>query len=465
MRRSISAAVLLVLLAACTNDAGNPPALPSRTPTSPPPSSSAPPALPPAPTAGWLTYHENLQRTGIDTTSPRMHDVHRAWTSPTLDGAVYAEPLVAGNRVFVATENDSVYSLDARSGAIVWRTNIGQPIPLSQLPCGNIDPSGITGTPAIDPKTGTLYAVAFVQPGHHEFVAIDTRTGRLRWRASADAPGADPLVHQQRGALAIANGRVYAPYGGLQGDCGDYHGRVVGRALDGSGQLLSYQVPAQRAGIWGTSGIAAYDSGHLLVATGNGGSTTTFDYGDAVIRLSPDLKVVDRWAPANWRDLNGGDVDLGSIGPSILPSDLVFQSGKEGVGYLLRLHNLGGIGGAAFARPVCDGGAWGGTAADSSHVYVPCGDGVVALRVHPSSPSFEVAWRTGSFNAGPPIVAGGAVWSVDIYNGRLLGFDVRTGRQVFSQSVDPVEHFTTPTAADGRLYVAAEHRIVAFADI
>src|SRR5207244_13576870 len=105
----------------------------------------------------------------------------------------------------VGTEDDAVYALSAGTGRVLWRTHVGEPVPGSSLGCGNIDPTGITGTPAIDPGTGTLYAVAFEQPGRHEFVAIDTATGRVRWRRSADAPGADPLVHQQRGALAIAN--------------------------------------------------------------------------------------------------------------------------------------------------------------------------------------------------------------------------------------------------------------------
>ena len=138
---------------------------------------------------------------------------------------------------------------------------------------------------------------------------------------------------------------------------------MVGLALDGSGDLLDYEVPAQRAGIWAPSGIAVDHTGDLLVATGNSNSTDTFDYGNATIRLSPDLKVVDYWAPSNWPELNSGDVDLGSIGPAVLPNGVVFQGGKDGVGRLLRLDHLGGIGGEAFAKPTCPGGVWGGTAA------------------------------------------------------------------------------------------------------
>jgi len=458
----MSAAIGLVLLAVSCSGAKTPTS-PTATPTTAPPTTAAPP--PPASNSSWPTYHANMQRTGVDTTSPAMQDVHQAWTS-TLDGAIYAEPLVEGDRVFVATENDSVYALSASTGKIAWRTNVGDPIPRSMLPCGNIDPTGITGTPAIDTDTGTLYAVAFVQPGQHEFVAIDSKTGRLLWRKPADTPGMDPLVHQQRGALAISNGRVYAPYGGLQGDCGDYHGQVVGMSLDGSGVPSGFQVPSEReAGIWASAGVAVDQFGNLLVTTGNGSSTLTYDYGDTVIKLSPNLKVLDRWAPSNWRDLNSGDVDLGSIGPTILPNGLLFQSGKEGVGYLLRADHLGGVGGAAFAKQACDGGAWGGTAALASRVFVPCGDGLVALKVGSDPPAFTVAWQVGGIFAGPPIVAGGAVWTVDIVSGRLLAFDLKTGKQLLSQEVGPVEHFTTPTAFDGRLYVAATDRVVAFTGV
>ena len=415
--------------------------------------------------AAWLTYHGDAARTGVDSSSPARHSVHRAWTSRALDGAVYAEPLVLGDRVFVATENDSIYALGAKTGRVIWRTHVGRPVPRSALPCGDIDPTGVTGTPAIDEARKTLYAVAFVQPARHELVAIDTSTGHVRFRRPVDPKGADPHVHQQRGALVIANGRVYAPFGGLFGDCGQYHGMVVGRSLDGSGALLAYKVPSQReAGIWAPSGVAADGSGDLLVATGNSSSSSTFDFGNAVIRLSPRLKRVDWFAPRNWRSLNGGDTDLGSIGPAVLRHGLVFQAGKEGVGYLLRLRHLGGIGGAAFTGGVCSGGAYGGTAAASSFVYVPCTDGLVAVRVS-SGPSFKVAWRAGGFDAGPPIVAGGAVWCVDIGSGRLLAFTLRTGHRVFQASVGGVAHFTSPTATAGRLYVAAEQHVVAFAGI
>src|SRR3954454_11389908 len=100
--------------------------------------------------ADWPTYHRDGARTGVDPNEPALTPVRAAWTSPQLDGAVYAEPVVVGTTVFVATEKESVYALDEGDGHIVWRTNLGTPVRKSTLPCGNIDPLGITGPPVVD---------------------------------------------------------------------------------------------------------------------------------------------------------------------------------------------------------------------------------------------------------------------------------------------------------------------------
>lgn len=445
--------------------------------TTPSPSGGSPSSslthVPPAPqpsgsegSEDWLTYFGGPGRSGVDDSSPPLGRPREAWESPTLDGPVYAQPLVDGDRVFVATQADSVYALDAATGEVIWHTNVGEPVPRSLLPCGNIDPTGITGTPAIDPSSGLLYAVAFVLPGRHELVALDTATGHVRFRRSFDAPGADPLVHQQRPALVVANGRVYGAYGGLFGDCGEYHGTVVASALDGRGPLRSYRVPSGRAaGIWAPPGPTVLPSGDLLVVTGNSFSTSAFDFGNAVIRLSPDLEVLDWWAPANWLTLNADDVDLGSLSPTALPAGLTFVAGKEGVGYLLRTDELGHIGSELFSAPVCDGGgAFGGTAVDPPFLYVPCTSGLTALRLEPG-PGFRVAWRGLGFDAGPPVLAGGAVWTVDTTSGTLHAFDAATGEERFTADLGQVANFTSPAASAGTLYVPAWDHVVAFTGV
>src|SRR5579864_8163574 len=98
----------------------------------------------------WPTYHGDGSRAGNDTLDGALSPTSQAWTSPVLDGAVYAEPLVVAGRVIVATESDSLYALDQHNGQVLWRTNVGTPVPLASLPCGDIDPLGITGTPAVD---------------------------------------------------------------------------------------------------------------------------------------------------------------------------------------------------------------------------------------------------------------------------------------------------------------------------
>src|ERR1051326_8737816 len=100
----------------------------------------------------WPTYHRDNQRTGYIANTPNPHSLTKAWSAQ-LDGAVYAEPLVVGNRVIVATEGDTLYALDPAHGTVLWHTNVGTPVPQSDLPCGNIFPLGITGTPVYDPAT------------------------------------------------------------------------------------------------------------------------------------------------------------------------------------------------------------------------------------------------------------------------------------------------------------------------
>src|SRR2546430_15246424 len=94
-----------------------------------------------------------------------------------------------------------------------------------------------------------------MQPPHHEIVALDVATGAVRYHQPLDPPGADPLTHLQRGALALSRGSVYVPFGGRFGDCGAYHGWVLAaRAADG-GRTAVYQVPTSREGaIWAPPG-------------------------------------------------------------------------------------------------------------------------------------------------------------------------------------------------------------------
>ena len=248
---------------------------------------SPPGVAPRTASAAWGTYHADNLRSGNDPSGASYRPVSEAWVSPQLDGKVYAEPLVWGGLVIVATENDTLYGLRAADGGVAWSTHIGTPVPQSDLPCGDIDPEGITATPAIDPGSGRLFAVGEMLANGavvHQLAALDAASGKLLFQESANPAGMNPTTQQERGALAVAGGHVYIPYGGLDGDCGQYHGWVVAAPTSGPGLLLAYQVPTAREGaIWAPPGPSIDSAGNVWVATGNGSSTTSYDVGSCVV--------------------------------------------------------------------------------------------------------------------------------------------------------------------------------------
>jgi outer membrane protein assembly factor BamB len=411
--------------------------------------------------SNWPTYHADLARTAVDNTSPGLSNFRRTWTQG-FDGQVYAEPLAVGNRVYVATENNTVYALNAANGHIAWKRHLGTPVQGSTLPCGNIEPvTGITGTPAI--SGGTLYAVAFLDGYHHVLFGLRLRGGKILMKRNVDAPGSDPRVHQERSGLSVSKGRVYVEFGGLTGDCGDYRGRVVSVRARGKAQKKTFTVGVNReGGIWAPSGAAVDRAGNLFVVTGNGDQTSGFDFGNSVIRLSPKLKQKDFYRASNSPELNAGDIDLGSVGPTLIGGGRMFVIGKEGLGLILSTSHLGGTGGQLFGQNVCSGGAFGGLAYQAPLIYVPCTSGLYALRVN--STSFSEAWHADSSFAGPPIIAGGVVWSID-QDSILHGYAPDRGTEVANSDLGSVTHFATPSAGAGRLFAPADTRVIAFAGI
>src|SRR5262249_29613769 len=152
---------------------------------------------------------------------------------------------------------------------------------------------------------------------------------------------------------------------------------------------VSYRVPtAREAGIWAPSGAAVDAAGNIFVATGNGASTSTFDFGNAVIRLTPTLQESGFFAPANAPELAASDLDLRSTGPILLPGARVFIIGKTGTGYLLNARSLGGIGHPLGTRSIC-GAAFGGNAYARGTIYIPCTDGIVAV----SAADLVMQWK------------------------------------------------------------------------
>jgi outer membrane protein assembly factor BamB len=424
------------------------------------PSTSAPSRATAAPAAAWPTYHGDNQRTGSSSAAALKAPLHRAW-SRSLDGAVYAQPIVVGQRLIVATENDSVYALRRDNGHVIWRRHLGTPVPQSQLPCGNIDPSGITGTPAYDRASGTVFVVTETTGSHHTLQALNWQTGRVRWTRNLDVLSSrDRTAEQQRGGLLVANGRVYVPFGGRYGDCGNYVGYLVGVPTSGSGASVHYAVPTQReAGMWASPGPVQDKAGvDIYVASGNGAATGgQYDGSDSVIRLGPRLGRVGFFAPSSWASDNADDLDLGSSSPLIDPvTEQVVIAGKRGTVYVLNA--LKGVG-RGIATTLSGCAAYGGGAIAGQLVVLPCSDGIRMLGLGGGSRA-GWSWQISGV-AGSPVIAGLRVYALDTDSGEMVMAGLRHGNVLARVSVGSVTRFATPVPVGDKVYVGTYNGVVA----
>jgi outer membrane protein assembly factor BamB len=414
------------------------------------------------PAAAWPAYGRDAARSGAAAGASPAGPLSIAWRAP-LDGAVYGQPLLVGGLVIAATENDSVYALDQSSGRVVWRAHVGTPVPLSALPCGDIDPLGITGTPAYDAATGLVYAVAETSGYHHVLVGVSVANGAVAVERDIPAPDGQPRYDQQRPGLAIEDGRVYVAFGGLYGDCGPYRGSVVGVPVGGGGPIVSYLVPTPREGaVWGTAGPVAGPGGTLYVSVGNGSVTSTsFDGSDSVTALSPGLRRVGIFAPATWRQDSASDLDLGSTQPALLGDGMLFAMGKSGTGYLLDPARLDGVGSQVAQARVCP--AYGGASVQGDTVYEPCSQGGMAA-IATAGSRIRVLWRGPAGAAGSPVAGGGAVWVTDYAAGTLYELDPATGATRYSVSLgSELPHFASLSIAGGRAYLGTTQGVTAVA--
>lgn len=466
----------LLLLAGCTAS-GTP------TPTASRPSSASPSPRPSPTGSGtpvavgipgitaWASYHADPSRTGAVIAGASLASLGRAWSAD-LGGAVFGQPVVADGRIIAATETNRVVALDPASGAVAWSASLGAPLTDvgSAAGCGNIDPLGITSTPAVDTATGTVYVVGEVSTGggavHHQLEGFSIATGQVVLSETVDPPlpAGESAVHLlQRTSLAVANGRVYIAYGGNYGDCGEYHGWVVGVNKTGAPGLVAFEAApdGQGGAIWQGGGAPAIDAaGDLYVSTGNSnpdpaaGGPDPVQYAESVVKLSSDLKPI-----ASFKDRSaGGDDDLGTGNPVLLPGGLLFVAGKTDIGFVLRqsdLSQVAAISGLCGSDP--DGGA--AYAQAANRLFVPCRDGgiqAVDLAGNQRGPLLSGA-------NGAPIVVGGTVWAVQYPDGTLSQFDASTGARLQRVPVgDTVPHFASPSTALWLLLVGTDTGVVAF---
>lgn len=470
-----------------------------------------------------LSYHGSPGRNGNYVmpgfTWKRAAGLHRELAfDGRIQGQVYAQPLFwrspRRNRklLIVATESNIVYALDADTGKPVWQKSLGHPVSRSALPCGDISPLGITGTPVIDGARAAVYLDAMVAPSEgsdprHLVFGLSLKDGAILPGFPVDVAGAldalgmsfTPRIQNQRGALAIAADTLFIPYGGHWGDCGPYHGWIVGIGLGNPGKVIAWTTRAEGGGIWAPGGLA-YDGKSLFAATGNTKGAAQWSDGEAVFRLGARLAHSsdprDFFTPANWKFLDETDEDLGGTNP--LPLDVsdakggsrfVLALGKDGKAYLLSRDNLGGIGGELAAEQVSS------VPIRTAPASFPARDavlvalqgrgvgcpkqvsnpGLVVLKIqaHPS-PAISTAWCGPLDGHGAPIVTttDGAsdpiVWVVGAEgDDRLHGYRGDNGAPIFTggsarDRIANVRRFSTILAADGRLFVAGDERVHAF---
>ena len=337
------------------------------------------------------TFHYDVSRTGQNTNETILTPANvntsqfgKLFSVP-VDGTVYAQPLylsgvnIGGgisNVLYVATENDSVYAMDADNGTVYAQASLipsgGSVVSsVGDLGCSdNIPQIGITGTPVIDPTSGTLYVVAkskvngtIVQYLH----ALDVTTlaekfggpvliqGSVPGSASDGSGGLvsfNSKQENQRAALLLTNGHVVISWAS-HCDNGPWHGWVMSynSATLAQEAVFNTTPNGSEAGVWMSGGGPAADAaGNIYIPTGNGDWNGTSDFGDSILKLGPPANgkfpVLDYFTPYDQGSLNSTDTDVASGGLTLLPplasgKVLLAQQGKAGTIVLLDTSNMG----------------------------------------------------------------------------------------------------------------------------
>lgn len=350
--------------------------------------------------SGVATYHGNNLRTGWDRLETSLDTTNvKAGTfgilaTVAIDDQVDAQPLVAANQsisggsspgihdvVYVASESDSVYAIDAHSGAVLLKTALGNPVPEADLPsgCNNNGPNmGIGSTPVIDRTTNTIYLIADTyESGHAVFRihALDLRTlldkippvvitaTRTLSNGSTYTFSAD--VERQRAALLESGSTVYAGFASYCDQSANVsRGLILGWHTGTLAPLAAKDLTDSAAtssrtfflsAIWMSgAGPASDDSGSIFLSTSNSDASSydegAHDIQESVIRVSADLTTLQSYfTPSNYANLDNTDDDLGSGGVLLVPYQsagtihrIALTAGKDGRLFILNREALGG---------------------------------------------------------------------------------------------------------------------------
>jgi len=445
-----------------------------------------------------VTYHYDNQRSGenLKETTLNPGNVNSATFGKVgefaVDGQIDGQTLFLsqlgipgqGNKdvLYVATENDTVYAVDAQSiggssATILWKTSVlpGGESPGTSLPCGNIRPNGITATPVIDRARNAIYVEAMSQnpAGNivHRLHALDLTNGSELFGGpttiTASFPGTGgnssggvvtflPPVHHERAALLEAGSTIYTAWAGLFGDCGAYSAWVIAYDAGTLKQTGAIDLVPNNSGggMWmGGGGPAADAAGNVYVISGNGFADTpgaNHSYGNSFVRLSTSggLTVGDYFTPYNTSAEDSADEDFGSAGPLLLPDltdaggivrHLAVGAGKDGNLYVLNRDNLGQFNSTKNniyqpAIQLSTGENHSSPVFFNNTVYIcPTNNALKAFPVSQALlgtlPSSESAHLFGSNGAVPSISANGAsqgiVWTLDWEGGVLFAYDAR----------------------------------------
>ena len=502
----------------------------------------------------------NSNETILTPANVNTNSFGKLFTYP-VDGFIYAQPLImtavnipgkgTHNVVYVATEHNSVYAFDAddNSGANatpLWQTSFINPaagittVPNGDVGTTDITPEvGITSTPVIDPVTGTIYLeVKTKEPGPvyvHRLHALDVATGLERTNFNSPAviqctnyPGAgttgyndndgnghvswNPLREHSRPALTLLNGVVYMSFAS-HGDQQPYHGWFFGyNATNVAQQVGAYNATPNGAegGFWDGGGGPSVDAqGNLYFQTGNGtfdgGATISAasDYAMSLLKFATTngITLVDYFAPSNAVALSGGDQDLGSAAPIILPDSagsaahphLVVGGGKTAPIYVVDRDNMGrfngisgtnkivqqfngGPGGDRDTSPAffnntlytidansrigaytINNGLFNTTPVETPDTYDNKGGATACISANGTSNAITWAiYNSGGQSPATPCIL--RAYNATNLTQKLYSSDQIPGRDSAGDAVK----FTTPTIANGKVYVGAQYALTVY---
>jgi hypothetical protein len=330
-------------------------------------------AAAPAAAQDVLTFHNNISHTGWDAretilTPANVGGVHLLHTVP-VDSAIYAQPLVLGDRVYVATLHNTVYEINATTGQVVRSRHLGEPYPAAKMPkCGASSKMlfGVSSTPVIDPVDRALDLTSLTDDGVMRLRSLDLVTladrvppriiaAQARLAGSNNVTIFNPIVSKQKASLLLFNGNIIA---GFSMYCGDVQGELErgwvlawnAATLDPTGRRLNDSVPQAAfygAGVWGSgAGPVANENGNILFTTANSlptGYNPVSDLSESVVEMSGDLsREIGHYTPAVHKTLDEYDLDFGAGGITSVPTtDYLVAAAKWGQMYLLNSADLG----------------------------------------------------------------------------------------------------------------------------